>query len=142
MVVLPELTAWNRMCAEYRSMGLHPESHVMSYIRLYLDSQVINSQRVMELEEDSQVIVAGLVIRRQMPLGEVVFITLEDEFGHTPLLIWPNVYKRYRQVLEEPVVLVRGTVCRRDGTINVVVSDASTISAPLLNVLPRVKEWR
>ena len=51
---------------------------------------------------------AGLVIRRQRPLSRAVFMTLEDEFGHIPLMVMPKVYERYRMVLREPLVKVWG----------------------------------
>ena len=53
---------------------------------------------------------AGLVIRRQHPVAQAIFMTLEDEYGHVPLIVWPKVFQRYRLVLREPVLKVRGTV--------------------------------
>ena len=139
MVNLPELTEWERMDGEYRTMGLYPEGHVMSHLSLQLGSGVTTSQQVQDLEDGTEVTVAGLVIRRQRPLGKAVFITLEDQFGHTPLILWPKVYERFRKVLKEPIVKVKGTVSRRDGTMNVLVSHAWPISA--LGVAPKAKNW-
>ena len=82
---------------------------------------------------------AGLVIRRQRPLSEAVFVTLEDEFGHIPLVVWPKVYERYRLVLQEPLLMVRGVVSRREGTLNVVVERVQRIKG--LRHLPKAKNW-
>ena len=139
MVNLPELTEWERMDGEYRTMGLYPEGHVMSHLSLQLGPGVTASQQVQDLEDGTEVTVAGLVIRRQRPLGKAVFITLEDQFGHTPLILWPKVYERFRKVLKEPIVKVKGTVSRRDGTMNVLVSHAWPISA--LGIAPKAKNW-
>ena len=140
MIDLPELTPWERMDGEYRAMGLHPAANVMAYMRSQLDSQqVMTSLDVADLEDGAQVTVAGLVIRRQRPLGKAVFITLEDEFGHTPVILWPAIYERYRQVLKEPFVLVQGTVSRREGTMNIVVSHAQKLSG--LEIAPKAKDW-
>ena len=139
MVDLPKLTDWECMNGEYRAMGLHPVGHVMAYLRGQLGAEVATSRDVIELEDGADVAVAGLVIRRQRPLGKAVFITLEDEFGHTPLILWPKVYVRYRQVLKEPLVVVEGTVSRREGTMNVVVSRARAL--PTLDVAPKAKDW-
>lgn len=67
---------------------------------------------------------ARLVIRLQWPLGKAVFVTLEDEYGHIPLILWPAVYERYGHVFKEPLVVVQGTVSRRDETMNIVVESA------------------
>jgi error-prone DNA polymerase len=71
----------------------------MGMLRLYLDQQIL------DVPEGAQVIVAGLVIRCQRSLGRAVFITLEDEFGHIPLMVWPKVYQRLRLVLRESLLI-------------------------------------
>ena len=83
--------------------------------------------------------VVGLVIRRQRPLSKAVFITLEDEFGHIPLTVWPGVYEHYRLVLREPVLKVRGVVSRREGALNIVVNHAESVKA-LING-PKARNW-
>ncbi|MBI2862319.1 MAG: hypothetical protein HYX89_05835 [Chloroflexi bacterium] len=85
--------------------------------------------------------VAGLVIRRQRPYTAtgIVFLTLEDEFGHIPLVVWPKVCERYRSVIKEPVLVVEGFVSRRDGTLNVVMKHAQAIA--LQTTTPRSKDW-
>jgi error-prone DNA polymerase len=84
--------------------------------------------------------VAGLVIRRQRPLGRAVFITLEDEFGHIPLVVWPKVYQRLRLVLREFLLIARGVVSRQEGTSNIVVQQAQRIKG-LPPSLPKAKNW-
>ena len=139
MVALDQLTPWERMEGEYRTMGLHPSGHIMAYLRDQLGEAIATSQDVVAMEEGAQVTVAGLIIRRQRPLGKAVFITLEDEFGHTPLVIWPAVYERYRHILREPLVQAQGTVSRRDGTMNIVLSWARSLAG--LPVAPKAKSW-
>ena len=75
MVELPELTAWERMEGEYRTMGLHPNGHVMAHLRPQLAKDVLNSQEVLFKNEGEQVRVAGMVIRRQHPQAEAYFLT-------------------------------------------------------------------
>ena len=79
------------------------------------------------------------MIRRQRPLAKAVFLTLEDEFGHTPLVVWPQVYEKYRLVLREPVLMIRGEVSRRDGTMNVVAKHVESANSP--KYLPKSKNW-
>ena len=136
---LPTLSDWEVMLAEYATMGLHPNGHFMAHIRPHLDPQVLPSDRVPGLEDGTEVTVAGLVIRRQHPGARAVFITLEDEFGHTPLIVWPDVFQRYRLVIREPVLKARGVVSRREGTMNVDVSHLESIRTGY--ALPKSKDW-
>lgn len=79
--------------------------------------------------EGDRVTVAGLVIRRQRPSGKATFITLEDEFGHSPLVIWPDVYKRLRLNTLAQLLMATGTVSKREGTLNIMVEDIRPVSA-------------
>ena len=72
-------------------------------------------------------------------LAKAVFITLEDEFGHIPLVVWPATFARHRLALKEPVLKVRGQVSRREGTLNIVVSHAEPIEGP--QKVPKAKDW-
>ena len=139
MVSLPQLTLWESMDGEYRAMGVHPSSHVMAHMRAGLGSEVIASRDVVEIPDGAQVTVAGLVIRRQRPQGKAVFVTLEDEYGHTPLILWPKTYEKYRQTLKEPFVVVTGNVTRRDGTMNILVTKVAPLRA--LEAAPKAKNW-
>ena len=139
MVSLDDMTPWERMEGEYRTMGLHPGGHVMAYIRDQLEGQVATSREIVDLEDGIQITVAGLVIRRQRPLGKAIFITLEDEYGLSPLIIWPAVYQRYRHVFREPLLAVQGTVSRREGTMNIIVSHARGLSIEMKP--PKAKNW-
>ena len=99
MAELPRLSEWEGMVGEYHTLGLYPEGHLMAMLRPHLSPSVLTSRDVPGLEDGAEITVAGLVIRRQRPLSKAVFITLEDEFGHIPLIVWPGVYDRYRLVL-------------------------------------------
>ena len=59
-------------------------------LRPRFNSKMCCSKDIPRVEDGAEVITAGLVIRRQRPQGKVVFITLEDEFGHIPLMVFPR----------------------------------------------------
>mgnify|MGYP003727239367 CR=1 FL=1 len=139
MAQLPQQSGWEVMVDEYHTLGLYPAGHLMAMLRPSLDPGILSSQEIPELADGTEVTVAGLVIRRQRPLAKAVFITLEDEFGHVPLVVWPKVFFRYRRVIREPVLIVRGTVSRRDGTMNIVVQSAAALPVP--SPLPPSKDW-
>ena len=83
---------------------------------------------------------AGLVIRRQRPHGKVVFITLEDEFGHIPCMVFSGVYEKYEHRFRSPFLVVRGRLTRREGTHNVVVTGVKPFRA--LDRVPASRDFR
>ena len=140
MAELPPQDQWEIMLGEYRTLGLYPQGHLMALLRSHFPPGILTSQDVSGLPDGEEVTVAGLIIRRQRPLGKAVFLTLEDEFGHIPIIVWPKIYQRYRMVLKEPVVVVRGEVSRRDGTMNIVAKQAKYVKGP--RYLPKAKNWQ
>jgi DNA polymerase III alpha subunit len=140
MAELEPMTSWERMAGEYQTMRLYPEGHLMAHVRPNLAAHILPSDEIPHLKEGMEVWTAGLVVRRQRPSGKAVFITLEDEFGHIPLIVWPAVYAEYRLVLREPVLLVRGKISRREGTLNLVVEHAENL--PSVRHTPKAMNFR
>lgn len=141
MAPLPLQSLQERMEGEYRTLNLYPDGHLMARLRPRLPLGVLSSKEIAQREDGQRVRVAGLIIRRQRPHPHsgVVFLTLEDEFGHIPLIIWPQMYERYRAQFRFPVVLVTGIVSRRDGTMNVVVQRVEASGA--VEYAPPSKNW-
>tara|TARA_B100000315_G_scaffold14914_1_gene13538 strand:+ start:273 stop:695 length:423 start_codon:yes stop_codon:yes gene_type:complete len=140
MAELPPQNGWEVMLDEYRTLGLHPAGHLMARLRPHLPPEVLSSREVLDLADGAEVTVAGLAIRRQRPLGKTVFVTLEDEFGHIPLVVWPKVYERYRLTLRESVLIVKGTISRREGTFNIAVKHVERARGA--QHLPKAKNWQ
>ena len=121
-------------------MGLYPDGHLMALVRPHLKQGILSS-RDLEVRDDSDIVtVAGLVIRRQRPLAKAVFLTLEDEYGHIPLVVWPTEFAKYRQLIKEPMLIIRGEVSRRDGTMNIVAKHIEPL--PSMDNLPKSKNWQ
>ena len=139
MVALTPPTDWEVMEAEYRTMGLHPSSHMMAYLRADLP-HITTRADVRQKPDGTAVQVAGLVVRRQRPQAKAYFLTLEDEFGHTPALAWLDTYRRYRNVIREPALIIHGTVSRREGTMNVVVRHVEPLPG-IGRATPPAKNW-
>ena len=69
-----------------------------------------------------------MVIRRQRPLSKAVFLTIEDEFGHIPLMVLPDIYERYQWELSKELIMISGMISRREGTFNILVTKAWNLS--------------
>jgi len=140
MAVLTAPTSWERMTEEYDILSVHPAGHVMDKLRPAFEKGFYTSRDIPRLPSGTGVTMAGLVIRRQRPRGRVVFITLEDEFGHIPCMVFPQVYDKYERVFKSPFLVVKGRFVRRDGTHNVVISEAEPFQA--LEKVPASRDWR
>ena len=139
MLEMEEPGDWERMKDEYGVLSLFPAGHIMSRLRPRFQGRICRSTDIEHLSDGVEVTAAGLVIRRQRPHRKVVFITLEDEFGHIPLIVFPQVYERYEHKFKAPFLLVKGRLSRREGTHNVVVTQVSPFSA--LEKAPQAKNW-
>ena len=140
MAELPEQSEWETMGEEYRILGLYPEGHLMALARPHLRPGTLSSRDIEAKADGDIVTVAGLVIRRQRPLAKAVFLTLEDEFGHIPLVVWPGEFAKYRQIIREPLLVIRGEVSRREGTMNIVTHHVEPM--PTMKNLPKAKNWQ
>ena len=140
MAELPEQSEWETMGEEYRILGLYPEGHLMALARPHLRPGILSSRDIEAKADGDIVTVAGLVIRRQRPLAKAVFLTLEDEFGHIPLVVWPGEFAKYRQIIREPLLVIRGEVSRREGTMNIVTHHVEPM--PTMKNLPKAKNWQ
>jgi len=131
---------WERMREEYDVLSLFPEGHVMSLLRARFNGGFRTSRDIEKLSDGAPVTAAGLVIRRQRPQGKVVYITLEDEFGHIPCMVFGKTYEKYEHQFRSPFLIVRGRLTRREGTHNVVINQVEPFNA--LDKVPQSKDWR
>jgi len=124
---LDKFSQWEIMSGEYKSMGIYTKGHIMKEIRRKIDLNLSTSVEVDKMKDGSKILIAGLVIRRQKPLAKSVFITIEDEFGHIPIIVWDSVYDKYAYILSRPLIKVEGVISRREGTFNVILIEAHEI---------------
>ncbi len=131
---------WENMKGEYNVLSLFPAGHIMSKIRPGFSAEVRSSRDIDRMVDGAEVTTAGLVIRRQSPRGKVVFITLEDEFGHIPCMVFPQVYAQYEHRFKSAFLAIKGNLTRREGTHNVVITQVKPFHA--LDKVPASKDWR
>ena len=105
-------------------LGLCPDGQIMELYRAGLGPPVLTSDALGGCADSDMVRVAGRVVRRQRPLAKAVFLTLEDEYGLVPAMVWKRRWPWLRPVLGQSLTVVEGEVSRRDGTLNVVAAQA------------------
>ena len=82
----------------------------------------------------ARVTVAGLVLVRQRPgtAKGVIFLTLEDETGVSNIVVWQNIYQRYRRaVVAARLLRITGRIQRDGQVVHVVAEKIEDISEML-----------
>jgi error-prone DNA polymerase len=134
--VLPELSGWEELVADYSTTGMTVTSHPMALLRPRLPQASRDSRDLAQMRHGTKLRIGGLVVARQRPgtASGVVFVLLEDEFGVINLIVPSPVYERHRLIVRtEPLLLVEGKLeryAKGGGAINVLVSQVEQVSAP------------
>ena len=95
--------------ADLRKTGISIGKHPMALIREDLNKKgILSSHQSKHLKKGQVVSVAGAVIIRQRPMTakNVVFITLEDETGHSNFVVMPDTFEKYRAVINKNDYLI------------------------------------
>ncbi|HEY6145239.1 MAG TPA: error-prone DNA polymerase [Solirubrobacterales bacterium] len=127
---LEPLGEWGKLIADYRSTGMTVAKHPMKLLRPRLDPRLASSADLKRIDHGAAVEIAGMVTARQRPetANGITFMLLEDERGAVNLVVPPPVYDRHRPLVRTaPLLRARGRLERREGTVNVVVSDLAPL---------------
>jgi error-prone DNA polymerase len=116
---LPEMSAGERLVADYAGTGITVGPHPMGFRRHELATKgVLRAIDLPHVKNGRRVRTAGMVITRQRPgtAKGFVFLTLEDETGIANVIVRPDVYARDRAiVVDSPFLLVEGILQVQDG---------------------------
>ena len=130
---LKPLGDWERLIANYHSVGMTLDAHPLGLMRDDLDDEVQSSADLERADNGATVMVAGFVVARQRPetAKGIVFMLLEDELGTVNLVVPKAVYERCRAAVRAaPLVRALGRLERHEGTTNVVVSEVTELNIP------------
>jgi len=144
-VRLPPMSAFERVLADYRTTGLSPGAHPISFLREELDRRgVLSADALREQAAGKRVRVGGLVICRQRPgtARGVMFITLEDETGFANFVVMPDLSEQLRSVLRMPLLVLDGVVEREGAVVNVLVRGAEGIDLSGRRIRGQSRDFR
>jgi error-prone DNA polymerase len=123
---------------DYRASGLSLRAHPLAFLRDELRARrMITCRELSKVRDGRYVELAGIVLVRQKPGSAkgVMFITLEDETDVANLVVWTNVFEKYRQtVLSASMMAVRGQVQREGDVIHVIAHRLDNLSTLLASV--------
>lgn len=106
-----------------KALGMTTGPHRLFYSRSELTGMgVTTALRLRSIADASRVTVAGYAITTQRPgtASGLLFVSLEDETGIANAVVMPNVYERYRLLLNRAqFLLIKGTMQNVDSVLTV-----------------------
>jgi error-prone DNA polymerase len=121
---LPGMSSAEETVADLWATGISTGQHPTEHVRDVLDERgILTAEQLRSAPAESRVLVGGVVTHRQRPAtaSGTVFLNLEDETGLINVICSAGLWSRYRRIARtSPALVVRGTLERVDGVINVV----------------------
>ncbi|TFL18943.1 error-prone DNA polymerase [Jannaschia formosa] len=121
---LPVMPLREEVVADYQTARLSLKAHPVAFLRRSMAAQgYTRSDALRSLRFNQRCSVAGLVLIRQKPGSAkgVCFTTLEDEAGVINVVIWPDLFARFRRaIMSARLMAVHGHVQFDDAVIHVV----------------------
>lgn len=142
-IELPLLNMSQHVVADYARTSLSIKAHPVSFLRGKLDLlHVVPTEKLVLIKNDMPVKVCGLITVRQRPGTSkgVLFVTIEDDTGFANIVVWSNVFEKYRkEILRSKLFMVAGKVQVEGEVIHVIAERCFDMSA-LLKDLTAEKE--
>jgi error-prone DNA polymerase len=134
-VPLPLMTRGEHVVQDYISTGLSLKDHPIGLLRPQLSR--LRNIRVNDLSryrDGDSVRLAGLITVRQRPgtAKGVLFMTLEDETGSANLVVWQQLFNKYRkEIVQSRLLMVAGKLQVANGVTHLVVRNCFNLTALL-----------
>lgn len=113
--------------ADLRKTGISIGKHPMAFIREeMMRRNILCAKDMAHLKKGDVVSVAGGVIIRQRPMtaNQVVFLTLEDETGHSNFVVMPDMFEKFRTVINQNDYLIIKGVFEERGMLKALYFEA------------------
>lgn len=133
---LPAFSDAREVSRDYAAVGLSLRNHPIAFIRAELHRRgLIVCADLLDPEKTPNgawIAVAGFVLVRQRPgtAEGVTFMTLEDETGVANIVVWRQIYDRYRRAAGAQLLIVRGRVQREQGVVHVIAARLQRLLSP------------
>ena len=128
---LPAISHSEDVFEDFISTRLSLKDHPVRLVRPAAGEGLTPNSRLRDTSAGARVTVIGAVITRQRPAtaSGVIFITLEDETGVANLVVWKDVFKKYRpEIMQGRLLRVRGEVQREGRVIHVIAKTIEDLS--------------
>jgi error-prone DNA polymerase len=139
-ISLPSMSLGEHVVNDYATTGLSIKAHPVSFVRDQLERlRILSTKGLQEVKDGEWVKVAGLVLVRQRPgtAAGVCFMTIEDETGFANLVIFENLFEKFRkEILQSKLIMVEGKLQRAGEVIHVIVNKCYNFSRLLRKLTP------
>ncbi|MCW4589187.1 error-prone DNA polymerase [Gluconacetobacter entanii] len=137
-VLLQPMRDGAEVARDYNRTGLTLRDHPVAFLRPDLiERGMVTCRQALEARDRSSLSVAGLVLVRQRPGSAegVVFMTLEDETAAINVIIWPDMFERFRRVVLSGQMLgVVGRLQKEGKVVHLVTREIVDLSHLLADV--------
>lgn len=143
-VNLPEMRLSEHVVQDYASTSLSLKAHPVSFVREKLSQlHIVPTKQLATMKDGTMVKVAGLVLVRQRPgtAKGVCFMTIEDETGFSNLVVFENIFDKFRkEILQSRLVMAEGKLQIEGDVIHVIVERCYDFSKLLRRLTPGIHE--
>lgn len=131
-ISLPLMSAGEHVVQDYATTALSLKAHPVSFVREKLQLlRILSAKEISTTKDGTLVKAAGLVLVRQRPgtAGGVCFITIEDETGFSNLVVFQNLFEKYRkEILGAKLLMVEGKLQREGEVVHIIVKKCFDLS--------------
>jgi error-prone DNA polymerase len=131
---LPRPDPSQEVVSDYETIRLSLKGHPVGFLRERLAARgAVTAKAYEALPDGRTVTVGGVVLVRQRPgKGNVTFLTLEDETGVANVVLWHDLFLKYRPVvMGARLLLVKGRVQKAEGVSHLIGMHLEDISGDL-----------
>jgi len=138
-ITLPFMTEAEHVVQDYAATALSLKAHPVSFVREKLKLlNVLSTKEISETRDGTMVKTAGLVLVRQRPgtASGVCFITIEDETSYANLVVFENMFEKYRkEILQARLLMVEGKLQREGEVVHVIVEKCFNLTKMLRGIV-------
>jgi error-prone DNA polymerase len=138
-VDLPEMELSEHVVHDYASTSLSLKAHPVSFVRQDLTQlRAITASALQQFNNGDTVKVAGLILVRQRPgtASGICFITIEDETGTANLVVYPQLFDKFRkEIIQSRLLMVAGKLQREGEVVHVIVNRCFNLSRLLQQLI-------
>ena len=138
-ISLPQMSDSEHVVHDYATTSLSLKAHPVSFVREKLQQLHISSADDLSKGKDGDLVkVAGLVLVRQRPgtASGICFITMEDETGCANVVVFENIFDKYRkEILQAKLLMVQGKLQIEGEVIHVIVESCHNLSKLLRHLV-------
>lgn len=134
-ISLPVMSPSEHVVQDYAATSFSLKGHPVGFLREKLNLlHIIPTAKLSALKDGDPVKISGLVLVRQRPgtAAGICFMTIEDETGVANLVIWKNLFEKFRkEIIQSKLIMVEGKLQIEGEVIHVIVQRCYNFSKML-----------